>query len=70
MGNPAIKKRFRPVLRGAASLFDFAGALSPVVHPPRHRSPADDRASLARDWKRVGGDIQVAIDKGAPRSRG
>jgi hypothetical protein len=65
-----LRESVRPMLKGAASLFDFSGSLRPSVRPPRPRSPADDRASLARDWKKVGGDIRVATEKHAPRSRG
>ena len=55
-------------LRGAASLFDFSGALRPPIK--RYRRPASaadafaaDAAALASDWRAVGDDMRAAIDE-------
>ena len=47
------------MLDGAASLFDFAGALTPRVRisPTGKR----DAEAIAADWQNVGRDIWVAI---------
>ncbi|ADN02720.1 hypothetical protein [Spirochaeta thermophila] len=59
-------KRFGPVVRhllaGYLSLFDLSGRT--MLSVVRASGGAQrDRASLSRDWARVGGDLKTAMEQ-------